>query len=89
MIAMAKRKTALERIEVLRARMQVLDKKIDAIQDECPHSNVKTTHTAVGFNGYSTDYTSWCECELCGMFWHHDGYCSGGDHRSIGKWRQT
>lgn len=69
-----------KRIEVQMQRIRAAREKIEQIQNECPHTEVKSERTAVGFNGYSTDYTTSCHCEICGRSWYHDGYCSGTGH---------
>jgi hypothetical protein len=79
---MAKKQTTMEKIHSIRGKCTALGDTIRALQFDCPHTIVKSTLTACGFNGYSTDYTTSCVCTLCDKSWFHDGYC-GGDHTQI------
>lgn len=78
---MAKQKTTLEKIHALRKEIGKLEDKIKQLQAACQHA-IKCERNAVGFNGYSTDYTTYCVCQLCQRSWFHDGYCSG-DHKGL------
>lgn len=73
---MAKPKTALEKIAAIAKKIQKLQGEITKIQDGCRHSDIKVV---VGHNGYGTDYSTYCVCQLCKKSWFHDGYCVG-DH---------
>ncbi len=77
---MGKRLTTLQRIQALREKCGVLGKKIDELQETCSHRTVKADHRAIGYNGYSTDYTTYCRCQDCDKSWVHDGYCVGYTH---------
>lgn len=74
------KKTTLEKINAVRAKIHVLGDKILALQDACPHTQVKVKHYNVGYDGYSTNWETSCQCELCEKSWFHDGYCTGESH---------
>lgn len=61
---------AAHQVNMLKARIDVLTCKIDAIRETCPHPTVKRTGLVRGSEFDRTDhYVTHCWCVFCGKRW--------------------